>query len=212
MSADISLEKLFEEQERPPEQLFVILPLDEQSIRIKPWNPRQRCICGSGFVKVPRSAIRSVKTTGKIQHCCCKTLQVVEIEFSEERTLTYKDLFATVRRSTRATSSAEPLRFPRRGPRAIKRPRIPILFPPFPEGDDEGGGGGGDEGFTGDPESDSAKYQLCIDECISTARLTDTGPPKTAQQLQQWIEQARTLCEEKCYNYLLTGDPNDDGS
>jgi hypothetical protein len=207
MNTEISLERLFEEQNKPAEQMFVILPLDDEFIRMRPWNPSKRCICSGGFEKVPRSAIRSVKTTGKMQHCCGRSLQVVAVDFSEEPMLTFKNLFAALRRSGRAISA--PIRLPRK-PRAIKRPiHVPILFPPFPSDPsvDESGG------FTGDPDEDMAKYQACVRECVAQAVLLDEGGgTRTPQQSQQWLQQIKALCGTNCLAYLSAGlDDGDDG-
>lgn len=196
MSAEISLEKLFEDQKKPAELPFVILPLDDEFIRMRPWIPTERCACGGGFVKVPRSAIHSVKTTGETQHCCGKTLQVVTVEFTEEPTLTYKDLFTEVRRSGRTISA--PAVPSGRIPRVIKRPRFLTFTPVFPDDPSEDTGGGPGSS-TGDP------FEDCIRECIATARLLSEGLGTKTHQ--QWLQQVTALCENACYNYVTTGSP-----
>ena len=200
MSAEISLEKLFEEQKKPAEPLFVITPLDDEFVRMRLWRPHEPCMCGSGFVKVPRSAILSVTKTGKTTVCCGKLFQVVAVEFSKEPMLTYKDLFAAVQRSS-PTGQRSKLKPARR----LVVPKIEPVIPPNP-----GGGGGDDDDdyppFTGDPTTDSQKLQACVQQCI--ASNLQYAPKESPTLLWAWLAEVAQNCNKACMNYLTTGDPN----
>jgi len=206
MADEISLDKLFAEQQKSADPLFVVLPLNDEFARIQPWNPGRGCMCG-GFVKVPRSAIRSVKKIGRSHHCCGKTLQVVTVEFSEEPTLTYANLFDELRHATKAVRTPQ-FRF-RRKPH--RRPIIvPIYQPVWPGGFDTGWNPTG--GGNGDPDEQAWQaFQDCVTACIIDAYLTETQgnvKPMSTQQVQQFIENVRGLCELACLNNPPAGQPD----
>lgn len=195
MSDELSLEELFEEQGNSAE-LFVIHPLNEEFVRMKPWNSTERCVC-SGFEKVPRSAVRFVKKTGKTTVCCGKVLQVVAVTFSVEATLTYTDLFAALRRLSSG----------RRRPRAVSRffrPRLPIKMDPddpFPHlwegGDDDSDGGGIPFGDWAD----------CFEGCMAR----NPAPANlTPSQRVAHYQQAAALCDFYCTQWLSTGELSGD--
>ncbi len=55
---------------------------DEDSVRVTPYNRVGGCLC-SAALRLPKSAIKSVRLTGETHYCCGKALKVVEPEFDE---------------------------------------------------------------------------------------------------------------------------------
>jgi hypothetical protein len=196
MSADVSLEELFQEQQAA--NLFLIKPLDKEFVHMKPWSPNDRCACG-GFQKVPRSAIQRVRTTGKTAQCCGKLMQIVAVEFSDKPALTYASLFVALRNCKSAPRFPRIIMRPPRQPRTGPTHSIPTIWP-FPDPGDPGdpndpnNPGYGDDG---DGESAGEFYVNCVQACLQAGRATEPTP-KYSQAWFQWYRSTLEDCSASC--------------
>lgn len=96
-NTDSSLTSLLEEQATSSRR-FVIEAVPDKSevVKVTLLTPGMRLSCDAG-VTMPTKAISSVKKTGDTVACCGKTLQAVELTFSQEQMVSYDDVFSTVR-------------------------------------------------------------------------------------------------------------------
>lgn len=67
------------------------IPDKPDMVKVTPLTPTLRARCGID-VTVPKSAIKRVKKLDKTVRCCGHHIQAVEIEFANEKMLTYADL------------------------------------------------------------------------------------------------------------------------
>ena len=77
---------------------FVIEAVPDNSavVKVTLLTPGMRLTCKTG-VTLPKKAIKSIKKTGDVVYCCGKALQAVELTFSDEKAVSYDDVFSTVR-------------------------------------------------------------------------------------------------------------------
>jgi hypothetical protein len=182
--ADISIDHLLEQQRRSSNAVLLqAIPGDNEHVRVTPWIRGMKCVCGKGTV-MPRNAIKEISKTGHTCRCCNQTIQVVEVEFSSEKLVTYAELISAVRAS-RAAAIAEAARKLRRALRF----HIPIMKPfPWPE----------DQNDPDTAGSDSENSDDCVLNCVdSFMRKTDGYKLPPAQQAAV-MGYYQTLCEVLC--------------
>lgn len=183
---DISIDVLLEEQKRSGNRVVIRgIPGDNEQVKVTPVIRGMKCACRDSQI-VPRSAIKSITKTGKSLHCCNETLQIVEVEFSHEKLITYDELFKAVRSAHAATMGSIPRR--RNRPVARRRPHILQPLPVIPV--DPGDGGGGDD-------SDET-YDDCIEDCITELILYEMPEGLSpAAEARYWIT-AYNDCKRGC--------------
>lgn len=93
---EVTLDALLVEQRTTSEFVIEEVPEDSDLVLVTPLGPNMRAMCRAG-VKVPKKSIERVSKIGKTARCCGKEMQVVGVEFSDEKSLTYADLLETTR-------------------------------------------------------------------------------------------------------------------
>jgi len=96
-NAEISLSSLLDDQATSSRR-FVIeaVPDDNEVVKVTLLTPGMRLSCNTGLT-LPSKAIKSIKKTGEVVSCCSKELQAVELTFSDEKAVSYDDVFSIVR-------------------------------------------------------------------------------------------------------------------
>ena len=200
MSTEISLDELFKEQSAV--DLFLVKPFNEEFVYMSTWSPGDSCGC-QGFRKVPRSAIRSVRKTGKTIQCCGKLMEIVTVEFSEEPTLTYAALFAGLRIAKARRGKPRNIRRPIK-PRPPDPHQFPIIMPfPWPEdGEEDTGGGSG---------NDTEETEQCLQQCLKLYLKNPPDGMTTISDVNQWILNILELCGDLCQgDTIIQFGPSDD--
>jgi len=191
--ADISIERLLEEQKRSSKVVIMeAIPDDKDHVRVIPWYRGMKCVCGRGAI-LPRSAIQDIRKTGETIRCCNRTLQIVEVEFSDEKLVTCEELWSAMQ-----ASRAEAMQSARRTLRKLRRTmRFVIPFvKPFPGGGapDPVGGDVNGEGSSGIDGSDP----FCVPDCISMGMKTSGGSQlRGAAWTANW-QYWNSLCQAIC--------------
>jgi hypothetical protein len=191
--AKLSIDELLEEQKRPV-TLAVIQAIqdDGKNVLVTPWEPGTQCLCGKG-IRVPRSAIKEISKTGNTVRCCRKTLQVVEIKFSEGKQIGYEELFVAIQTAREDGTIAPSNGFGNPVP-LFRR----LNFKLRPGGIRPWGIVGG-TAAPGDPLNDpqvaaDAAQAACIENCLSRVDTSGLSP----QQRQTLQDTMRSLCEAMC--------------
>jgi hypothetical protein len=96
-TAETLLASLLDEQAASSRR-FVIeaVPDNSEVVKVTLLTPGVRLTCKAGVI-LPARAIKSIKKTGDVVSCCGKALQAVELTFSDEKALSYDDIFSAIR-------------------------------------------------------------------------------------------------------------------
>jgi hypothetical protein len=141
---EIEIDDLLREQEETGNAFHVTIertPDDDERVKITPYRADTGCLCIDAIV-VPKQSIETAKRTGETHLCCGKTLQVVEVTFSDA---VLGDIFSQIASKPRRAFDAPPTftsnipamqeqlhRHPSQATRPEAIPRRRALVPPFP--------------------------------------------------------------------------------
>jgi hypothetical protein len=221
---ETSVEQILLEQ-KASENLFVLESLGEKYagfVKITPWHLGVKCTCGSGYV-VPRSALKRITKTGMRLRCGRSLLQVVEIEFSDAKLLTFAEHFLLIRSAEMALlqrSSVSGRSKKARG--TVERKVTPYLDTTVSiEGDKDGGGGsvgdnggGAGSGEAGGDGSDgsggggfgdnygppgSPQGDECFSDCFKLL-MDQAAPGMDYAALSNFVRRAINTCNQQCFN------------
>ena len=149
----LTVEQLLEEQKRSTNlAVLKAIPNDSEHVRVIPWQPGMKCLCGKGMV-VPRKAIESLQKRDETVRCCGESLQVVEITFSSEKLVTYTEYFGVHRTLQTAMRFQEG-----------RRRRLSFALT---ADTDSAGGGSSSNPFDYDPFEDPQTMFDCMANCIA---------------------------------------------
>jgi hypothetical protein len=166
---------------------------DDENVTVT-WSTHAGCLCHLS-IRVPKKAIAGITMAEETHECCGKPLNVVDVQFSEQDSVSFRNLFEQLASSAAARARRHGMS-PRpaglRGRRAQVFRRIPQMLP----GDFEGyGGGGGGMGLEDGVEC----YADCLADCYVDVSLAFPPGPERSRRLRLCRQSCRASCFEPDY-------------